>query len=307
MNITVGITSYNQSALLRVAIESVLGQTRQPAEIIIVDDASTDDSRPLIERYVNRYPDLIRPIFLNHNGGPNNARNQVIDAAGGEFLTFLDGDDRWLATKLEQEAKRLVMADQPDAVFSNFYFTDGAGNREFMWVSDSTPRPPEGHILPQVLALNLPRNTLFRSEIIPTRLWREAGYFDSSFTIYGDWDMRVRLAAAVGRFGYLDEPLCEYRRHGRGLSNKPIEMHLAAVDHIEQKYAGLISQLNETTRKSPIRGLDKFRAKLLRRAALDSLLLPSTPARKQAIRYYQQSLRFDRVLDFRLFWYLLKA
>lgn len=44
MNITVGITSYNQSALLRVAIESVLGQTRQPAEIIIVDDASTDDS-----------------------------------------------------------------------------------------------------------------------------------------------------------------------------------------------------------------------------------------------------------------------
>lgn len=307
MNITVGITSYNQSALLREAIESVLQQTRRPSEIIIVDDASTDDSSLLIESYVNCYPDLIHPIFLNHNGGPNNARNHIIDAAGGDFLTFLDGDDCWLATKLEQETKRLTMPDRPDAVFSNFYFTDNTGNRQFPWVSDSTPRPPEGHILSQVLTLDLPRNTLFRSEIAPTCLWREAGYFDASFAIYGDWDMRVRLAAIVPRFGYLDEPLCEYRRHGQGLSNKPITMHLAAVDHIEQKYANLISQLSEATGISPIKGLDKFRAKLLRRAALDSLLQPPTPARKQALLYYRQSLRFDRMIDFRLFWYLLKV
>lgn len=307
MNITVGITSYNQSALLREAIESVLGQTRRPSEIIVVDDASTDDSRLLIGGYVNQYPDLIRTIFLNRNGGPNNARNQIIDVARGEFLTFLDGDDRWLPAKLEQETKRLTMADQPDAVFSNFYFTDKAGNRQFTWVSDSTPRPPEGHILPQVLSLDLPRNTLFRSEIAPTRLWREAGHFDPSFAIYGDWDMRVRLAAVVPRFGYLDESLCEYKRHGRGLSNKPVEMHLAAVDHIEQKYAGQIVQLDETTGQSPARGLNKFRAKLLRRAALDSLLQASAPARKQALRYYRQSLRYDQVLDLRLFWYLLKA
>lgn len=307
MNITVGITSYNQSALLREAVESVLGQTKRPSEIIIVDDASTDDSSLLIKNYVNHYPDLIHPIFLNHNGGPNNARNQVIDAAGGEFLTFLDGDDRWLPAKLEQETKRLAMPDRPDAVFSNFYFTDNVGNRQFTWVSDSTSRPPEGQILPQVLSLDLPRNTLFRSEIAPTRLWREAGHFDPSFAIYGDWDMRVRLAAAVPGFGYLDEPLCEYRRHGRGLSNKPVEMHLAAVDHIEQKYAGQIAQLDETTGQSPARGLNKFRAKLLRRAALDSLLQAPMPARKQALRYYRQSLRFDQVLDPRLFWYLLKA
>ncbi len=307
MNITVGITSYNQSALLREAIDSVLQQTRRPSEIIIVDDASTDDSSLLIESYVNCYPDLIHPIFLNHNGGPNNARNHIIDAAGRDFLTFLDGDDCWLATKLEQETKRLTMPDRPDAVFSNFYFTDDTGSRQFPWVSDSTPRPPEGHILSQVLTLDLPRNTLFRSEIAPTRLWREAGYFDASFAIYGDWDMRVRLAAIVPRFGYLDEPLCEYRRHGQGLSNKPITMHLAAVDHIEQKYANLISQLSEATGISPIKGLDKFRAKLLRRAALDSLLQPPTPARKQALLYYRQSLRFDRMIDFRLFWYLLKV
>jgi len=307
MNITVGITSYNQSALLREAIESVLQQTRRPSEIIIVDDASTDDSPLLIESYVNLHPDLIHPIFLNRNGGVNNARNHVIDAAGEDFLTFLDGDDRWLATKLEQETKRLTMPDRPDAVFSNFYFTDTVGNRQFTWVSDSTSRPPEGHILSQVLTLDLPRNTLFRSEIAPTHLWREAGYFDASFAIYGDWDMRIRLAAIVPRFGYLDEPLCEYRRHGQGLSNKPITMHLAAVDHIEQKYVDLISQLSEATGISPLKDLDKFRAKLLRRAALDSLLQPPTPARKQALRYYRQSLQLDRVLDFRLFWYLLKV
>lgn len=304
MNLTVGITSYNQRDLLGEAIESVINQTVKPAEIVIVDDASQDDSPQLIDAYARRYPDLIRSVQLDQNIGPNSARNHIIDIATCDYLSFLDGDDRWLPTKIEREAARLEAVDHPDAVFSNFYFIRKDGERAFLWVTDQPP--PQGHILPQVLTLDMPRTTLFRSELAPTTCWRDAGYFDSSFVIYGDWDMRVRLAAVVPRFAYIDEPLCEYRRHGAGLSNKPVEMHLAAVDHVESKYANLIARLTVTSGISLSDGLDRFRAKLLRRAALDALLTNGGGARREALVYYKRSLAYDRVLDPRLFWYFLK-
>jgi glycosyltransferase involved in cell wall biosynthesis len=304
MKITVGITSYNQRNLLIEAVDSVLSQSVRPFEIIIVDDASTDDSPELIRGYASRYPGIVRPLLLAQNTGPNAARNYVLDAATGYFLTFLDGDDRWLPTKLEREMARLSAADWPDVVFSNFYFTDKNGARLFPWVTNR--RPPEGKILKQVLTLDLPRTTLFRSELAPVSYWREAGYFDPTFAIYGDWDMRVRLATVVPRFAYIDEPLCEYRRHGSGLSNNRVEMHLEAVDHIEQKYASLIAQLSFAHDADLSQGLNRFRAKLLRRAAMDVILARPAGFRRSAIRLYKQSLRFDRVLDPRLFWYLIK-
>lgn len=304
MNVSVGITSYNQRDLLIEAVESVLAQSVMPFEVWIVDDASADDSPDVIRGYAARYPELIRPILLDRNSGPNAARNQVIAVATGDYLTFLDGDDRWLPAKLERECARLAEPDQPDAVFSNFYFTDKEGRRSFLWTTDR--RPPEGHLLRHVLTLDLPRATLFRSEVAPTTLWRAAGYFDTSFAIYGDWDMRVRLAAAVPRFAYVDEPLCEYRRHGAGLSNNGIEMHLAAVDHIERKYAGLIDEFPTLHDDSLRRGLDRFRAKLLRRAALDALARRSERSRSTALGYYRRSLGYDFVIDPRFIWYLIK-
>ena len=304
MNLTVGITSYNQRELLVEAIDSVIAQTVKPAEIVIVDDASQDDSPRLIEAYAQRYPDLIYPVLLDRNAGPNAARNHIIDRATGEYLSFLDGDDRWLPSKLEREAKRLQLPDHPDGVFSNFYFIRKNGERAFLWATDRPP--PQGYILAEVLTLDLPRTTLFRSELAPTAMWREAGYFDDSFEIYGDWDMRVRLATVVPSFAYVDEPLCEYRRHGGGLSNKPVDKHLAAVDHIESKYADLIARLTMQKGNAFPKGFNRFRAKLLRRAALDTLLKDGRGARGEAIGYYKLSMAYDRVLDPRFFWYLLK-
>ena len=241
MNITVGITSYNQRDYLIQAVDSVLTQTVLPAEILIVDDASTDDSPQVIAGYAARYPALVRSILLSRNGGPNTARNQVIAAATGDYLAFLDGDDVWRSEKLARALARLSAPDHPDAVFDNFVFTDGDGRPLFLWADRR--RPPEGRLLRQVLTLDLPRTTLFRSELVPTAVWRAAGGYDPSFAIYGDWDARIRQAQHVGRYAYVDEVLSEYRRHGAGLSSRGVEAHLAAVDHVERKYAGLIAQL----------------------------------------------------------------
>ena len=168
MNVTVGITSYNQRDYLIEAIDSVLAQSAPPDEVIIVDDASTDDSPQVIAGYAARYPERVRPILLTENSGPNAARNHVLAAATSDLLAFLDGDDRWRPEKLARALARLGAADRPDAVFDNFTFTDGDGHPLFLWADGQ--RPPEGRLQRQVLTLDLPRTTLFRSELVPTAL-----------------------------------------------------------------------------------------------------------------------------------------
>ena len=303
MNITVGITSYNQRDYLIQAVDSVLAQTALPAEILIVDDASSDDSPQVIAAYASRNPGLIQPILLAHNGGPNAARNHVIAAATGDYLAFLDGDDRWRPEKLARALARLSASDRPDAVFDNFLFTDGDGRPLFLWADGQ--RPPEGRLLRQVLTLDLPRTTLFRSELAPTAVWRAAGGYDPSFAIYGEWDARIRQAQQVGRYAYVDKVLSEYRRHGAGLSSRGVEAHLAAVDHVERKYAGLIAQL-EHDEGGVQAGLRRWRAKLLRRAALDVALRRPPGFRVAALGYYRRSLAYQRMVDARTLWHMVK-
>ena len=105
--ISVYITSYNQKEYLVEAIDSVLNQTLKPFEIIIVDDCSTDGSREVIAGYALRYPDLVNPIYHTRNQGVAQARIDALQMVTGDYVTYVDGDDRYLPTKLEKEARLL--------------------------------------------------------------------------------------------------------------------------------------------------------------------------------------------------------
>jgi hypothetical protein len=96
--ISVVIPTYNRAPFVVEAIESILRQTEQDFEIIVVDDGSKDDTRQALEKYSGR----IRYIYQD-NAGCSAARNRGIREAGGEWLTFLDSDDLWLEKKLETQ------------------------------------------------------------------------------------------------------------------------------------------------------------------------------------------------------------
>lgn len=303
MKITACITAYNQQHFLAEAIESVLAQTLRPAEILIIDDASSDDSPAIITAYAACYPKLIRPVLREQNEGVVATFNLGLDLAGGDAISFLAGDDRWLPAKLEKEAQRMAAADRPDGVYGDFYFTHADGRRTFRW-ADKT-RPPEGHILPQVLARDFPRRTLFRAELADVRLWRRVGRFDPTFDLYEDWDMHIRLAAHF-RYAYVAEPLSEYRRHGGGLSRVPVEAHLAIVAQIERKYAGLLESLEPAYGPYLRRKLASWRAHLWRQAARDVAVRRPPDFRAEALRRYARSLYYQFRPDPRLAWYLLR-
>ncbi len=94
--------SYNCAQFVRETIESVLVQTYQKWELIIVDDCSTDDSQKIIEDYVHRDP-RIKLFILKQNSGAAVARTKAMQLANGRYMAFLDSDDLWLPNKLEKQ------------------------------------------------------------------------------------------------------------------------------------------------------------------------------------------------------------
>ena len=94
--------SYNSSAFIKETIESVLAQSYPHWEMIIVDDKSKDESVHVIKQYVEDDP-RIQLICLTQNHGAAEARNTAIKRAAGKYIAFLDSDDIWVPTKLEEQ------------------------------------------------------------------------------------------------------------------------------------------------------------------------------------------------------------
>lgn len=97
------VASCNTADFIAAAIESVQAQTVSDWELIVVDDASTDTTPAILQRYADTDA-RIRPVFLDTNSGAARARNKAIERARGRYIAFLDSDDLWYPTKLERQA-----------------------------------------------------------------------------------------------------------------------------------------------------------------------------------------------------------
>ncbi|MCI9582925.1 glycosyltransferase family 2 protein [Clostridiaceae bacterium] len=100
--ISIVMPVYNSERFLSEAIESVQRQTYKNWELILVDDASTDNSAGIIEAF-SKGENRIKYILLSENRGAAYTRNRAVREAKGEYIAFLDSDDRWLPEKLERQ------------------------------------------------------------------------------------------------------------------------------------------------------------------------------------------------------------
>lgn len=98
------MTNYNYAQYVGEAIESVLNQTYQNFEIIVVDDGSTDNSKEVLSEYERGHSDKVKVIY-KENGGQASGFNAGFSAASGEIIAFLDADDYWYSNKLETVVK----------------------------------------------------------------------------------------------------------------------------------------------------------------------------------------------------------
>ena len=121
--VSVIIPLYNVEEYLRQCLDSVVCQTLSNIEIICVDDGSPDRSAEIAAEYVEKYPNV--KLIRKENGGLSSARNAGLEAAQGDYVFFLDSDD-----KITQEAlgvmKQVMRRENPHVIAFNFYSDDGA-------------------------------------------------------------------------------------------------------------------------------------------------------------------------------------
>jgi glycosyltransferase involved in cell wall biosynthesis len=194
--VSVVIPAHNAADTIQRALASALGQTGVVAEVIVVDDASTDRTHALAAA---ADPGRVRVIKLSANGGAAYARNQGLAAARGRFIAFLDADDEWLPGKLRAQAD--AMLANPDWVLcganTRWVFPDGRPAR----VSEPPPTGALGDRAWRWLLANCFINTtvvMARTDVI-----RALGGFDTSQPAGEDQDMWIRLAL-TGAVGHVD-------------------------------------------------------------------------------------------------------
>jgi len=238
--VSVIITTFNRRSFVREAIESVLKQEFHDYEIIVVDDGSADGTRDSLDKYNSidyRY---------QKNQGISRARNQGIELAKGEFITFLDSDDLWLPKKLSIQMEQ--MEKNPEIKVS---YTDE------IWIRNGRRVNPKkrhqkysGWIFDRCLPLCIisPSSVMLQKEVFD-----QVGYFDENLPVCEDYDLWLRISARFPLL-FIDKKLIvKQGGHGDQLSNRFWGNDRFRVDALKK----IISDggLNDSQRKTAAREL----------------------------------------------------
>jgi glycosyltransferase involved in cell wall biosynthesis len=207
--VSVIIPNFNYSKYLGQTIESVLSQTYDNFEILVVDDGSTDDSVEVAKQYSSK----IR-LICQSNGGVSSARNEGILNSRGSFVCFLDADDFWESNKLELQMN-LALETKSGLIYSGYLECDEhlSKIREilpvFQGYCEGLYRRKPG----SAIALLGTSTALISREVIDL-----VGIFDTTLSTSADWDY-LRRVSKFTDFAFVPSPLVRYRRHGSNMSS----------------------------------------------------------------------------------------
>ena len=231
-HVSVIIPAYNQAQYLGDAIQSVLDQSYNDYEIIVIDDGSTDNTREVVAHF----GDQVRYIW-QENQGLGGARNIGIRAARGEFIGLLDSDDQWLPAFLETMISLTTRYPETAVYYCGVHCIDVDG-RDLPQVTRApiVVTPGNRNAMYQTL---LRANFLIPSTVVMRRsVVIAVGMFEQTLrSIHGceDWDLWLRIAPEYDFVG-TSAHLVRYRLHGNSLSTDPTGMQRAVRTVIDKHF-----------------------------------------------------------------------
>ncbi len=210
--VSIVIPCYNQARYLGEAIESALKQTYSTIEVVVVDDSSTDHTALVAQSFL--------PVRYVHqpNGGVAAARNKGFELSHGEYVLFLDADDRLLPHAVESGLRLLQAHPRCAFAFGSAYYVNQSSTRRdrHLFPCNLTER-----IFPQLLECNFIANPA----MVLYHRWAlvSIGAFDVAVSASADYDLYLRISW-LHPVAHHDEPVVEYRRHEHNMSNDPCLM-----------------------------------------------------------------------------------
>jgi len=241
--VSVIVPTYNRAHSLPRTVESVLSQTLEDLELIIVDDASDDDTASVVASYDD---DRIRFFEHDENQGASAARNTGIEHAEGEYMAFLDSDDVWLPTKLEKQVLTLELrSDEWVAAYCKAETVHPGGqNPVLKWVTELISRRNKaegaeggkeliGPVLSDDLHTSAGSTLIVKSDIV-----RKINGFDESFTRFQDPEFLIRVLKH-GKLACVNETLLLRYETGSPSADSVAK----ADEHYRRTFAKEVEQL----------------------------------------------------------------
>jgi glycosyltransferase involved in cell wall biosynthesis len=212
--VSIIISCYNQEGLITSAINSVLNQTYSNIEIIVVDDHSLDSSWLVLEEIAKN--NLNVTIYRNKaNHGIAYTRSKGFKLANGEFVSYLDGDDTYLKTKVYVEVNHLIMHPHYDLVFSDFHITQ-SGKTTRKWSENKDLKPSKQTTWIKKIITN---EWDYRYEMIRNSALNKMNVlYDTTLQAYEDWEFRIRYIQLL-KPSYINEVTSIYQLNPKGLSH----------------------------------------------------------------------------------------
>lgn len=217
------IPCYNCQNFISKTVQSLINQTIQPQEIILVNDASIDNTLDILKRIESQYLNKVRVLDLEKNQGASYARNYGVENAKGRYVLFMDSDDIAEPTLIEEYIDRLYklnnrIEDKYILCYSAYIQIDRKGKPISDIVKGIQVEPEE------ILGYEFTRNYVSTSGVLVKKdYFIKTGGFNEKIRYSEDWDLWLKLAQ-LGGFAYVDKPLIKIRRHGTNLSSQVDKM-----------------------------------------------------------------------------------
>jgi hypothetical protein len=209
---SVVIAAYEVADLIGDAIDSVLGQTLPPLEVIVSDDGSTDELRQTVASFGDR----VRYLRNEHRGAAA-AMNAGVAVAEGDYAVFIGADDTFEPKRLEALAELANTSPDADVLTTDAYVA--IAGKVFRRFYDETFPFAFSHQRSEILR----RNFVFGHTAVLRRRFVEVGGFDESIRWTSDWELWARMILGGSRIGLVPEPLATYNIREQALSSKRLD------------------------------------------------------------------------------------
>ncbi len=218
--VSVIMPAYNAEKYISMSITSVLQQTYQYVELIIVDDGSTDNTAEIVLAYVNNWPDIIKLSCRIENGGTAAALNDAIELARGKYICWLSADDMYHSNMVETEVDYLKDNSKYDAVFSRCAYID-ENNQLLSELTYSKVFEEEVDKNPKAIVSALLHGNFWHgcSVLAKAECFKRGERFNINYRSSQDYDFWLRMTADY-EIGYLNKVNVLSREHAEQGSKK---------------------------------------------------------------------------------------
>ncbi|MEM8994870.1 MAG: glycosyltransferase family A protein, partial [Acidobacteriota bacterium] len=231
--VAVIIPVHNGASMLAETVESAFAQSFGDIEVLVVDDASTDQTPELLKSLEERYAPRLRWWRCPQNVGPSAARNVAFEKTRAPLVAPLDGDDLWHVDKLRLQVEALERRPGAAVAYSSVAHVDGEGRHLY----DTSRADHDGDVFLRLLLgnfLECGSNPLVRADA-----WRAVGGYDDTLRTAEDWDFYLKLANH-GPFVAVPETLTYYRKHPGSATTRSLVAIEQGAQRVARRHGALL-------------------------------------------------------------------